>query len=52
MGVTGGLDCRPLPQRLLLISCPAALGERVEEGDSCLQCSLRPPSGLEGRGNA
>lgn len=28
MGVTGGLDCRPLPQCLLLISCPAALPGR------------------------
>lgn len=28
VGVTGGLDCRPLPQRLLLISCPAALPGR------------------------
>lgn len=28
MGVTGGLDCRPLPQRMLLISCPAALPGR------------------------
>lgn len=24
VGVTGGWDCHPLPQRLLLISCPAA----------------------------
>lgn len=61
MGVTGGLDCHPLPQRLLLISCPAAQprGRGGRRDDSCLQrrlpslrCRLQPGSageeGMEG----
>lgn len=45
MGVTGGLDCHPLPQRLLLISCPAAQprGRGGRRDDSCLQRLLPSP---------
>lgn len=56
VGVTGGLDCHPLPQRLLLISCPAAQprGRGGRRDDSCLQrrlpslqCRLQPGSAGE-----
>lgn len=57
MGVTGGLDCRPLPQRLLLISCPAALPGRgwrrvtAVFSAACLpEFQPEAPSGLQGRG--
>lgn len=42
----------PSPSACCLFHALQPYRERVEEGDSCLQCSLRPPSGLEGRGNA